>query len=318
MKRFTFTFLLIIGLVVNTLALPIPSRPLRQLVMESEHIIVGYVVKTFDKDKKQGLDEFGYPSRPSDKIAQISISEQLQGKIEPKMIEVIFNPHVICPEPTEYFDSTYVIAFLDKKVGLYETHALNYGVKTLTEAEIKVYKKRILEIQTILKNTNKTQQFTETVEWLVKCAENETTCWEGVYELHWWSGFMYPYLENEGDYDKVLSTSQKQRLKKALFKSKKELVVKKEINQGLAILMDVVYLLHQKDKKVKAFFIKKLKSIDYQDNGVITSIYLIKKLNDVQQSDKVASLLQEAAEIQFSKKDDEMITLIKECIQLLE
>lgn len=151
--KITIIFLLtFFGLTSNIFAYPISPRPLRQLVTESQYIIVGYVVKTYDKKKDK--DDWGT------KVARIAVLENLQGKINKDTIEIEFNPNMICPAPDRYFDSTFVISFIDKdkKSGKFYTHALNYGSKTLKKEEIEIYKKRISEIQQILKITNAEQQ----------------------------------------------------------------------------------------------------------------------------------------------------------------
>ena len=42
-----------LGVISNIFAYPISPRPLRLLVIESQHIIVGYVVKTYEKKKEE-------------------------------------------------------------------------------------------------------------------------------------------------------------------------------------------------------------------------------------------------------------------------
>lgn len=55
------------------------------------------------------------------------------------------------------------------------------GAKELSDADLRIYEKRIEEIASILASQEK--QAERTVEWLVKCAEEPATRWEGAYEL---------------------------------------------------------------------------------------------------------------------------------------
>ena len=50
MKHIIIFITVILGFINAVFAYPIPKRPLRQLVIESQYIIVGYVIKTYDKE----------------------------------------------------------------------------------------------------------------------------------------------------------------------------------------------------------------------------------------------------------------------------
>lgn len=56
-----------------------------------------------------------------------------------------------------------------------------FGAKELSDADLRIYEKRIEEIGSILASPEK--QAERTVEWLVRCAEEPATRWEGAYEL---------------------------------------------------------------------------------------------------------------------------------------
>lgn len=122
---------------------------------------------------------------------------------------------MICPAPGTFSEEEDVLTFLDKreKGEGYEVHALSYGVKhQLNEAGFTAYKNRIKEMQKILTEDKKEQEEL-TLEWLVKCAENRDTRWEGTYELSPESDFMSFYDRNERvRKDIYLSGSQRKRL----------------------------------------------------------------------------------------------------------
>src|SRR5690554_4227660 len=123
MNKTAFLILIFLGLSIDLFAYPISPRPLRKLVMDSEYIIVGYVSKTYDRKKDK--DDWGT------KVAKIAVLERLQGNIKEDTIEISFTPNMICPAPDRYFDSTFVISFINKRDGKYHTCALSYGAKTL-------------------------------------------------------------------------------------------------------------------------------------------------------------------------------------------
>src|SRR5262249_21666665 len=115
-------------------------------------------------------------------IARILVREMLQGEIQESVIELSFEPFMVCPAPDRYQVGTEVLLFLKKnESGEYYTHTPSYGAKTLELPQIEVYKKRIQEMQRIMTHPDGLDKYLETVEWLVACAENEATRWEGVY-----------------------------------------------------------------------------------------------------------------------------------------
>jgi hypothetical protein len=63
----------------------------------------------------------------------------------------------------------------------YEVDDYGYGVKKLSDDDLKVYIKRIEELAAITKQEPLDKK--ALVEWLVRCAEERATRWEGAYEL---------------------------------------------------------------------------------------------------------------------------------------
>jgi hypothetical protein len=231
MVKYFLILLMAFSPAVSVLAHPYPitPRPLRLLVEESQYIITGYVAKVFEP--RQAKDDIWGGS-----VAKIAIQERLQGNIKAETIEIVFSPNMICPEPANYEEGTYVIAFVDKdKKGQYYTHALSYGAKTLSPANMEIYKERIREIQQIGKITNSHERLVATTEWLVKCAENPATRWEGTYELSPLSDFMSFYDKRKAKKSNdALTAAQKDRLKKALLATT-------DISYADFALADIVY-----------------------------------------------------------------------------
>lgn len=89
-----------------------------------------------------------------------------------------------------------MLVFLDKqkKTNSYQVHALSYGVKhSLTESDYGINRSRIKEMQEMLQS-QETKKCNECLtNWLIKCAEEKCTRWEGVYELSPRSDFMAYY-----------------------------------------------------------------------------------------------------------------------------
>src|SRR5262249_54197483 len=117
-------------------------------------------------------------------------------------------------------------------------YELVYGassVKHLSAAELETYLQRLEELKVLLANRDSKPE--ETVEWLVRCAEDPVTRREGAYELmmsawreHWQkeeakrreteSALSQPKpREEEPLFSALLTSEQKQRLTEALLKT---------------------------------------------------------------------------------------------------
>lgn len=296
MRRVFVVFVFILCFCESVLAYPISPKPLRKLVIESKSIIVGHVIKVkkVEIKKKKWNDSYSQ--------ATIVIKEVLQGEIKSDTIKIKFEPNMVCPAPDMYYENTTVLAFVDFSNGEYKTHALSYGAKTMEQDEIDVYKLRIAEVQSILKNDNKVEQLKETVEWLVKCVENKSTQWEGVFELSPQSNFMSSYLiESQTNYKLLLSNEQKGRLKKTLFNSKELFYV----DFGL---IDLVY--EGNEGEVDMLMVKGLEaSVDEEYNW--TALDYMNRLVHLNDCEETRKLIRDYDEIIMNydkeKKGKEMI-----------
>lgn len=281
---------------------PITPRPLRKLVSESEIIIIGNVISVVDK-KHEGKKKKNIYYREY-KIAKIKILEVLQGKITNDTIEVLFEPNMSCPAPARYYENSSVVSFLDYKNGEYSTHALNYGSKTLDSIGITTYKKRIIEIQDIFKIQDSISQRKETIEWLVKCSENESTRWEGVFELINHKEFSN---DKENEYLIELTNNQKLRLKKAYIES---------LNNDYYDfdLSDLVY--SENKDEIDSILIDKLKKLP-KENYYFASEF-ITRISNSKKSLEIEKLLKRYYEIQFeTDKISERDKIISEFILLV-
>ncbi|MGN6647534.1 MAG: hypothetical protein ACTHJT_13515 [Cytophaga sp.] len=188
-KIYSFIFLMLTGYVLC--AYPISPRPLRKLVAESQYIVYADVV---DVNAVSDTDIW------SDHKASLVIREIYQGEFIQDTIEVHFRPTMICPAPARYKTGTSVLAFLYKvdSLNFYETQALSYGAKEMTtHEELMAYEARIREMQQINTIKDSIDRNTKTKDWLVTCAIDPYTRWEGVYELSPQSDFMSNYDYNK-------------------------------------------------------------------------------------------------------------------------
>lgn len=164
--------LLLLGLSNFVCAYPITPRPLRNLIIESEFIVNAKVLE-IRKDDSQGHQS----------IAVLIINEVVQGEFKIDTIEVLFSPGMICPAPPRYMKGATVLVFLNKVDFGFKTVGLSYGLKNIKEESYNVYKSRILEMQSLNKLKESENKNSLIVDWLIKCALNNFTSWEGVYEL---------------------------------------------------------------------------------------------------------------------------------------
>ena len=196
MNRPSTVLALIILLHSDALADPISPRPLRKLINEAELIVQGKVIFTGIENVPASVYDINY--------ALIAVKEVLQGKTHEDTLKVRYFSNLVSPEPPVYLPGAELIVFLDrdKKNSCYVTHAMSYGLKHFTDKEgMLVYKQRILEMQFINILANGQKKDREIIAWMVRCATNKYTRWEGLYELtpesYFISDFETFYTRNE-------------------------------------------------------------------------------------------------------------------------
>lgn len=204
---------------------PISPQTLRKLVERSSFIVIARIDNPYANDTIYDgtiMESVIGFSGGGDGVADLSVIEVLKGNPDSlKHLQVGYQPGMICPEPPHYPDKETVIAFLRRcdTCTLFETVALSYGTKVMkSEAELNAYVHAIDDYLEILKIRNRHKRKRATIEWLVKCAENKYTRWEGAYELSRKKDFMsyYDRSKDERLYRK-LTKSQKRRLEAAFF-----------------------------------------------------------------------------------------------------
>ena len=150
-------------------------QPLRALYSDSDVIVVATVGKSMRVERED--------DRSLMKTA-LHVSSTLTGKVK---ATVYVYRWVYKEEHGDFAKGNRLLLFLqpresdDGKASGYEIDDESYGVKKLTEADLGVYKQRIAELARILRGAKPDRR--EIVEWLVRCAENPATRFEGAYEL---------------------------------------------------------------------------------------------------------------------------------------
>ena len=199
-------------------AYPITPRPLRKLVIESDCIIQAFVLELGQEKIKPEKKKKSVVYEMTQSYALLLVREVWQGKVNSDTIKIYYPAGMICPAPPRFEEHTEIIAFLDKVNEGYAVHALSYGVMTFFKKEgIQIYKSRIAEMQKIIPQKDSKEKSSSIIEWLVSCAENPHTRWEGVYELSPRSDFMSYYdRDDESAKGIFLSDQQRKRLFDAL------------------------------------------------------------------------------------------------------
>lgn len=197
---------------------------LQELIQQSKYIVIALV----DNPKNIYYDYFinakgdttlKYEVFKED-TATLRIIQVLKGDNE-KILQVVFNPHIICPGAAEFRDKGIVIAFLNE-IDSSNLCYPNFGawgeIIIRDSSQLLTYKNRILEYIEISKKSPNKKHL---IEWKVKCLESPWTRAEAVRDLR------KDVLKN-GRPDKTylskefyrhLNANQKERLTKAFFKS---------------------------------------------------------------------------------------------------
>jgi hypothetical protein len=168
------------GLAVSTsgaIASPLPE-PLRELYFDSELIVVASVGKSVTSE------EMDYGAM---KKTALQISSTIKGKSRKRVVYVY---HWESKDAESHFsEGESLLLFLNRHGGgdgkrasdSYRIKDESYGLKKLSASDLSVYLKRMRELDTISRNAK--DDSAEIVDWLVRCAEDPATRWEGSYEL---------------------------------------------------------------------------------------------------------------------------------------
>src|SRR5215831_768336 len=177
--RWSITLPVLMTLLVATAgAFPIPPQTLRMLTNGSELIVSARVEKITLVKREDGFNTG---------IARLNILSIVKGADVSQSIDVYYDADMVCPAPPHYKEGDTTLAFLKRSQDSpgYFTVGLSYGAKSLNNRGIEVYSARILELIEIEEQTDPNARRERLVEWLVRCAEEPATRWEGAYDLRY-------------------------------------------------------------------------------------------------------------------------------------
>ncbi len=176
-----FITALSIGLFQLAFSNPRYIGSLRKLIIDSDYILYANVVNLEHRKnaKAQNIVE-----------VKLAVKEVLQGNLMLDTIKVSYRPSLVCAATPHYSLGTTVLTFLKKNEAGYLPNPLTCGAKILDSTAYSIYKQSIKAFQSISKIEDKEKQLDQTVDWLIKCAGEPITHWEGAYDLSIHSEFM--------------------------------------------------------------------------------------------------------------------------------
>lgn len=154
----------------------ITPKPLRLLYRDSDLVLIARVGDSVAVEKEDQSTRM--------KTALL-VSSLLKGEHKEK---VVFVFHYIwdtedANTPRTYMKDDVLLVFLkrNEKGDGYVGTDYSFGVKKLPEDDLKVYVRRLAELAAIMRGAQPDPA--QITEWLVRCAEEAATRWEGAYEL---------------------------------------------------------------------------------------------------------------------------------------
>jgi hypothetical protein len=255
-----------------TMGVIVAVPPLRQLYQESELAAVvtigeSVAVEFFDDGEIKRVKTWLY------------ISSVLKGEGPGQVIELYRSVRPDAPD--EFALGNQLLVFLkrrrseDRKELLdgYEGNLDGYGIKKLSKEGLEIYLRRIKELDELLKREQ--TEYAEMLAWLVRCAEDPATRWEGASEL---AGSIRKLCEL-GAKDKCQTADGKEdkriteELVKAALLERQEGEARAEVTEGAANKIDDVRLaaLLSKDQKEQLLTaLYKTEQVDWNDLELIT------------------------------------------------
>jgi hypothetical protein len=210
-KAIGFSLMLLFIFRPNASAFPIEPVFLRSLIEESDLIVFAKV-----EPPAKPKDDFRV-SLLGESPARLRSLEVIKGTAPSGMIEVHFNPHMVCPSPPRFPADTNVLAFLvpDPRSGGFRTVALDYGAKLLKPDEAAAYMRHIREYLAFAGEKDAETKILKTTEWLVQCVEDPHTRHEGAADLVDRRSYLNRPLTNH--FGQYLTASQLARLSNVVF-----------------------------------------------------------------------------------------------------
>lgn len=281
-------------------ALPFPDLSLHKMINSSTVILEGYVMKLTKDEQSQKQDYLN---------ASIKVLSVIKGSYLKDTIVQRNYLFISCPKFPQFYDSTYVLLFLDihpvnKKLQIVGFHN---GAKTMSKEQMELYKARIKEALALYQIKNPQKKLEQLIEWQVKCMEAPALINNTNYELSDQNQYAKFFPKEDNINISIdLTLEQYNRLKYALFH-----------NTG-KVNFNLVYLVYKgNEREVDRLLIDKLKKYkNYNFELVAPYVSFLKHRNG---SIKMKQLLKEYSSI-FGKTSEEkkLQEIIPQFIDLID
>jgi hypothetical protein len=175
----------------RSLACPvqIPPQPLRTLYKVSERVVVARVGdrQVLQTDEEAESASVRIPLHVTENVKGSPAGvvylhrDEYVGKDAAEVAEevtMMYNGRVV---PQLKRGERFLFFLEPREGGGYEVNDGSYGIKQLSDDDLKVYLERLKELAEMTRQGKEDKH--ALVEWLVRCAEQPATRWEGAYEL---------------------------------------------------------------------------------------------------------------------------------------
>ena len=296
----SFLIFAILSIAQNLHAYGIPYQTLRMLIDDSHLIVYGEVLEITKLENEYGRH-----------VASFRVDAKLYGSESKEIIEIYFDPHMVCPEPARYAVGDKRLAFLyfNSKNKAYFTTGLSYGSKKLNDVSYSSHHDRIKEYLRIREFPDASLHDNMILKWLVKCAIDENTRHDAIVDLRYGGAFYSKYQKDKRSRKSILNDIHKSHLRVAFLDIKKL----KYYDQRLLDLIEP----KTDDKEILNFLINNIKSIESSQllswRKSLEYIAKLSKRKDLQ------DLIEDLNNYRFYKKEDReaMYKIVKEYAEIL-
>ncbi|MEM7186276.1 MAG: hypothetical protein AAF466_06425 [Bacteroidota bacterium] len=164
---------------------PPPPTPLRQLIEQAEFIVTGTVNSIEDVELSYYVG----------KKVDLQISQVLQGQVVETSISFFLEAYLPFDSHEDITVGAALMAFMvySEEDNIYTPAGYHTSFKLLDNEGMTVHKERIKELQVINMFKDEKRREVLTTNWLIDCAENPHTRFDGVSELYPYSNYMRYY-----------------------------------------------------------------------------------------------------------------------------
>jgi carboxypeptidase family protein len=151
----------------------VPAQPLRALYLQSDRVVVATVGKTTTPKKS---------SDDGSVRTSLTVSQTIKGDGHKPIVDVF--QWDLAARRNGANEGDTVLAFLQRKEDGRDGYEPIYGsssIKNLSESDLGTYLRRLAQLKELITRSNADPK--DITEWLVQCAEDPATRWEGTFEL---------------------------------------------------------------------------------------------------------------------------------------